>query len=99
MLPKASRGCGFAGVEREVGASEVEQLAAELIPIYPSTGSLKSWDLPKYMRKAVDWLAKHDLESYDPLPPELREREGLTGLGQALREILARGLSAPAARA
>jgi ATP-dependent DNA helicase RecG len=77
----------FELLPEEADTSAVVDWAEELIPIYPSSGSLKSWDLPGYMRDALTWLAGHNLESYDPLPVELREREGLIGLGQALREI------------
>ncbi len=58
----------FELLEEETNVSQAEQWAAELIPIYPSSGTLKSWDLPKYTREALSWLAGREAEPYDPLP-------------------------------
>jgi ATP-dependent DNA helicase RecG len=71
----------------EVDADAAAGWAESLIPIYPSSGTLKSWDLPKYTREALAWLAAREAELPDPLPARLRAQQGLIGLGQALREI------------
>ena len=64
-------------------AAKAAEYAAELIPVYPATKDLSTWDIEKCVRIVLDTLG--DVE--DPLPGPLRERHGLIGLTDALRGI------------
>src|SRR6516165_7971573 len=64
-------------------AAKAAEYAAELIPVYPATKDLSTWDIEKCVRIVLDTLG--DVE--DPLPGPLCERHGLIGLTGALRGI------------
>jgi ATP-dependent DNA helicase RecG len=64
-------------------ADKAAEYAAELIPVYPATRDLSSWDIEKCVRVVLDTLG----EVADPLPEDLRERHGLDGLTTALLGI------------
>jgi len=64
-------------------AALAAEYAAELIPVYPATKDLSTWDIEKCLRIPLDTLG----EIEDPLPAPLRERHGLIGLAEALRGI------------
>jgi ATP-dependent DNA helicase RecG len=64
-------------------AAKAAEYAAELIPVYPATKDVSTWDIEKCVRIVLDTLG--DVE--DPLPGALRERHGLIGLADALRGI------------
>ena len=64
-------------------AAKAAEYAAELIPVYPATKDLSTWDIEKCVRIVLDTLG--DVE--DPLPGPLCERHGLIGLTDALRGI------------
>src|SRR4029077_3763845 len=64
-------------------ADKAAEYAAELIPVYPATRDLSSWDIEKCVRVVLDTLG----EVVDPLPEDLRERHGLDGLTTALLGI------------
>src|SRR6266480_7027054 len=64
-------------------AAKAAEYATELIPVYPATKDLSTWDIEKCVRIVLDTLG--DVE--DPLPGPLRERHGLIGLTDALRGI------------
>ena len=64
-------------------AAKAAEYAAELIPVYPATKDVSTWDIEKCMQIVLDTLGELD----DPLPPPLRERYGLAGLADALRGI------------
>jgi ATP-dependent DNA helicase RecG len=64
-------------------AALAAEYAAELIPVYPATKDLSTWDIEKCVRILLDTLGDVD----DPLPAPLRERHGLIGLADALRGI------------
>jgi ATP-dependent DNA helicase RecG len=64
-------------------AAKAAEYAAELIPVYPATKDLSTWDIEKCVRIVLDTLG----EVEDPLPGPLRERHGLIGLTDALRGI------------
>jgi ATP-dependent DNA helicase RecG len=70
-------------------AGKAAELASELIPVYPATKDVSSWDIEKCVRVVLDdpgalaWIG----ESGDPLPAGLRERYHLDGLAAALRSI------------
>jgi ATP-dependent DNA helicase RecG len=64
-------------------AALAAEYAAELIPVYPATKDVSTWDIEKSVRVILDTLGEVD----DPLPAGLRERYRLAGFGQALRAI------------
>jgi ATP-dependent DNA helicase RecG len=64
-------------------AALAAELAAEVIPVYPATKELSTWDIEKCIRVLLDTLGDVD----DPLPAPLRGRYGLIGLADALRGI------------
>jgi ATP-dependent DNA helicase RecG len=64
-------------------AARAAEYAAELIPVYPATKDVSTWDIEKCVRIVLDTLG----EVEDPLPGALRERHGLIGLTGALRGI------------
>ncbi len=55
----------------------------ELLPIYPTSGDLNSWQIMRAVRVALDVLG----EVPDPLPEAVRSRRGLSGLREALEWI------------
>lgn len=60
-----------------------EDFASELIPIYPATKEVTSWELTKAVRAALT----ADLEVPDPLPESIRAGRKLIGLAEALPGI------------
>jgi ATP-dependent DNA helicase RecG len=64
-------------------AALAAEYAAEVIPVYPATKELSTWDIEKCIRILLDTLGDVD----DPLPAPLRGRHGLIGLADALRGI------------
>ncbi|MGN6244006.1 MAG: ATP-dependent DNA helicase RecG [Motilibacteraceae bacterium] len=62
---------------------EVEQFAGALVPIYPATAGLTTWQIANCVGHALAQLG----EVPDPLPEGLRRRHGLPPLGEALRLI------------
>jgi len=64
-------------------AAKAAEYAAELIPVYPATKDLSTWDIEKCVQIVLDTLG----EVEDPLPQGLRDRHGLVGLGDALRGV------------
>jgi ATP-dependent DNA helicase RecG len=59
------------------------EYATELIPVYPATAKISSWQIAKAIRMVLDTLDVGE----DPLPPDLREQHGLCGLAEAIRAI------------
>jgi ATP-dependent DNA helicase RecG len=59
------------------------EYAAELIPVYPATSQITSWQIADSVRMALDLL---DVDG-DPLPQAIRDRYRLIGLADALRGI------------
>jgi ATP-dependent DNA helicase RecG len=69
-----------------LGADDVDkaaELAAELIPVYPATKDVSTWDIEKCVQIVLDTLGELD----DPLPEALRARHELVGLATALRGV------------
>jgi ATP-dependent DNA helicase RecG len=66
----------------DAGARAME-FATELIPIYPASKDIASWQIADAVRLA---LAAADFDG-DPLPAQLRERHRLYGYARALRSI------------
>ncbi len=64
-------------------AAVAAELAAELIPVYPASKDVSTWDIEKCVRILLDTLGAVD----DPLPGPLRESHQLPGLADALRGI------------
>jgi ATP-dependent DNA helicase RecG len=62
---------------------EVEELFEEIIPVYPASKQLASWQVQSAVRVVLDQLPELD----DPLPAAVREHHGLLGLTEALRLI------------
>jgi len=70
-----------------------EAFASTLIPVYPATARVTTWEIARAARVILDTLP--DLE--DPIPHEVRERHGLLDLRTALPTIH-RPASLPEAR-
>src|SRR5580700_1552654 len=64
-------------------AAKAAEYAAELIPVYPATREVSTWDVEKCMQVVLDTLGELD----DPLPEDLRERHRLAGLAEALHGV------------
>jgi ATP-dependent DNA helicase RecG len=64
-------------------AAKAAEYAAELIPVYPATKEVSTWDIEKCVQIVLDTLG----ELVDPLPEPLRTARGLVGLADALRGI------------
>ncbi len=60
-----------------------EEFAGALIPVYPATKDVRSWDIANCVRLALDTLERPP----DPMPPSLRAQRRLTDLQTALRDI------------
>src|SRR5271169_4815705 len=59
------------------------EFATEMIPVYPASAKFSSWLIAKSVKIVLDTLDAGE----DPLPAELREREGLYGRAEAIRAI------------
>jgi ATP-dependent DNA helicase RecG len=70
-------------------------LLTGLIPVYPATAAMPSWNIAKAVRVALDVVDLGD----DPIPTEIRARHGLTDLAEALRLIHQPDTRAQVARA
>jgi ATP-dependent DNA helicase RecG len=74
---------------RVLGADDERADAAgytdELIPIYPSTGKLKTWTVGDAVRMVLDTLREDDVP--DPVPSDVRERHGLVSLREAFELV------------
>ena len=57
------------------GADAAREFAEELIPVYPATKGLTSWQIADCVRMVLDTA---DLGA-DPLPERVRERHGSSG--------------------
>ena len=66
----------------DVGTA-AEEFASALLPVYPSAQGLPSWSIARCVKQVLDVWDGTD----DPLPPELRDRLGLSVLEDALRKI------------
>jgi ATP-dependent DNA helicase RecG len=61
----------------------IEALASGYIPIYPATAGVTSWRIAKAVKFVVDTLPELD----DPIPVEIRGREGFADLTEAYRLV------------
>jgi ATP-dependent DNA helicase RecG len=62
--------------------ADVDDVAGRLMPIYPATKGLQSWQIRKAIRTALDMV-----DVPDAIPPALRDKHRLVGLDDALRGI------------
>jgi ATP-dependent DNA helicase RecG len=76
MLPTETTATGQA-------AEYAAGFAAELIPVYPASAKISSWQIAKAVRTVLDTL---DIGA-DPLPAELREKHELTSLAEATMAV------------
>ncbi|HEY2277950.1 MAG TPA: ATP-dependent DNA helicase RecG [Streptosporangiaceae bacterium] len=76
MLPTQTTATGQA-------AEYAAGFAAELIPVYPASAKISSWQIAKAVRTVLDTL---DIGA-DPLPAELREKHELTSLAEATMAV------------
>jgi ATP-dependent DNA helicase RecG len=63
--------------------SAIEEFAGTLIPVYPATAELPTWNIAKAVHTVLDLVPNPT----DPLPSSVRERLNLLGYGTALRQI------------
>lgn len=70
-------------------AESVELFTDRLVPIYSATAKMPSWKIAQVIRELLkDMRSSADLdERFDPLPAEIREREGLMRLSEAWQAI------------
>jgi ATP-dependent DNA helicase RecG len=61
---------------------DVDDVAGSLMPVYPATKGLQSWQIRKAVRTALEMV-----DMPDALPPDLRREHGLVSLDAALRGI------------
>ncbi|MEU6859083.1 ATP-dependent DNA helicase RecG [Glycomyces sp. NPDC046736] len=64
-------------------AGAIEEFAGTLIPVYPATAELPTWNIAKAVRTVLDLVPSPP----DPLPGTVRGRLGLLDYGTALRQI------------
>jgi ATP-dependent DNA helicase RecG len=62
-----------------------EAFVNAIIPVYPATAALSSWNIAKCVRVALDTL--DPAEPPDPIPTEIRRRHRLLGLRDAVVQI------------
>jgi ATP-dependent DNA helicase RecG len=53
-----------------------------MIPVYPATKAMQSWDIRKHIKTALAWASTKEFA--DPLPEELRRKHKLATLADAL---------------
>ncbi len=76
MLPTAATASGQA-TEYAAG------YAAELIPVYPASAKISSWQIARSVRTVLDTLDVTE----DPLPEQLRSQHELTSLSEAIHGV------------
>ncbi len=64
-------------------AATVAEFTGTLIPVYPATAAVSSWDIARCVALVLPFLTIAD----DPLPEEVRRREGLLDRAEALGAI------------
>ena len=69
--------------DSEAAYRQADALQDVPIPIYPATSAMQSWQIAKVIAAVLDQLG----EVPDPLPEDLRRREGLLTAGEALQSI------------
>jgi len=79
MLPGAPPNADLDPISPELAA----EFATEMIPVYPASAKFSSWSIAKSVKIVLESLDAGE----DPLPAELRAREGLYGRAEAIRAI------------
>ena len=64
-------------------AAEADLYAGALIPVYPATSTVRTWTISRVVEVALRMLDPVP----DPLPPELRRRQGVMELDEAMHVI------------
>jgi ATP-dependent DNA helicase RecG len=72
-----------ADASKDDAAAEIEEFAGALIPVYPAAQAVPTWVIAKCVRTLLDTFEPPE----DPMPPEVRAKRNLVGIGTALREI------------
>ena len=72
-----------ADATEDEAAEEIEEFAGAIIPVYPAAQAVPTWVIAKCVRTVLDTFQPPD----DPLPPAVRAKRNLVGIGTALREI------------
>jgi ATP-dependent DNA helicase RecG len=67
----------------DLTAELAAEYATELIPVYPASAKFASWRIAQAVQTLLDTLDVGE----DPLPAELRDRDGLYGRAEAIRAI------------
>ncbi|MDR7384457.1 ATP-dependent DNA helicase RecG [Promicromonospora iranensis] len=74
------------GEESDLDSDEaLLEHATKPIPIYPAAAGIPSWKIQGALRVVLDTLTDDDVP--DPVPDEVREREGMPGRTAALRSL------------
>lgn len=74
------------GEESELDSDEaLLEHATKPIPIYPAAAGIPSWKIQGALRVVLDTLTDDDVP--DPVPEEVRQRQGLPGRAAALRSL------------
>ncbi|WP_369375213.1 ATP-dependent DNA helicase RecG [Promicromonospora sp. Populi] len=74
------------GEESDLDSDEaLLEHATKPIPIYPAAAGIPSWKIQGALRVVLDTLSDDDVP--DPVPDEVRERQGLPGRAAALRSL------------
>ncbi|WP_205325189.1 ATP-dependent DNA helicase RecG [Glycomyces sp. YM15] len=67
----------------DTAVSAIEEFAGTLIPVYPATAEIPTWNIAKAIHTVLDMVPNPP----DPLPRSLRESLNLLDYGTALRQI------------
>lgn len=74
------------GEESDLDSDEaLLEHATKPIPIYPAAAGIPSWKVQGALRVVLDTLADDDVP--DPVPSDVRQRQGLPGRAAALRSL------------
>ena len=69
--------------DEDTALAQAEEIARTPIPIYPATSAVATWQLQKWIGELLDGLG----DVPDPVPDELRQRDGLLAARQALEWV------------
>ncbi|MBJ8343382.1 ATP-dependent DNA helicase RecG [Antrihabitans sp. YC2-6] len=86
-IDKVRGGGNLAGMARSAqdsgGGVDMSIFDRALIPVYPATSKIESWDIVNCVRQVLDQLEPVQ----DPLPEDIRTDQCLIGLDEALRLV------------
>jgi ATP-dependent DNA helicase RecG len=71
------------GGEADGDIDAVDEFAGAIVPIYPATAKLPTWQIARCVRQVLDMVD----DPTDPVPMEILAERGLPTLGQALHAI------------